>query len=376
MLAAQWSLCSMTTNHYAPWPLITDQWSLCSLTNDHYAHWPLITMLTDHVEWTGDLRLGTLRGGAGQQVVDVDERAAVGWHELAQLVQCPHPLVGTWTGKRTLDNTQYCIFSLSSISDEHPIKTPVGVLPMTCWSEGKQPSRQTGWHRKPHKWLVLGRSGVLRSSRHYLQVQSQGHHTINHLEEGGVERGRTRWKEGELDNLSWKDEKGQSPIRQTLEPLHQGHIGKTSERQGGMHRYHPELNWTAEHADSLRQLSWAQVAREAARQYIYAYTCSTLIFFSKFPFCCLWNSSIIVYGLFQVHRYHPELNWNDEHDDSLRQLSWAQAAREAARRGMIPRSIVFSSLKSSRHVTRSMEGRDRMVRSDSMSSGAAAGMMG
>ena len=63
-------------------------------------------------------------------------------------------------------------------------------------------------------------------------------------------------------------------------------------------------------------------------------------------------------------------------EDSLRQLSWAQAAREAASLGMMPRSMVFSSLKSSRQVTRSMEGRDRMVRSDSMSRGAAAGMMG
>jgi len=37
--------------------------------------------------------------------------------------------------------------------------------------------------------LLLGRSGVLRSMRHYLRAQSQGHHTIDHLEERGVERG-------------------------------------------------------------------------------------------------------------------------------------------------------------------------------------------
>ena len=39
---------------------------------------------------------------------------------------------------------------------------------------------------------LLGRSEVLRSSRHYLRAQSQGHHTIDRLEERGVERGSAR----------------------------------------------------------------------------------------------------------------------------------------------------------------------------------------
>jgi ribonuclease HI len=37
--------------------------------------------------------------------------------------------------------------------------------------------------------LRLGRSEVVRSLRHYLRAQSQGHHTIDHLEERGIERG-------------------------------------------------------------------------------------------------------------------------------------------------------------------------------------------
>jgi hypothetical protein len=37
--------------------------------------------------------------------------------------------------------------------------------------------------------LRLGRSEVVRSLRHYLRAQSQGHHTIDRLEERGVERG-------------------------------------------------------------------------------------------------------------------------------------------------------------------------------------------
>ncbi len=40
--------------------------------------------------------------------------------------------------------------------------------------------------------LLLGRSEVLRSLRHYLRAQSQGHHTIDRLEERGVERGSAR----------------------------------------------------------------------------------------------------------------------------------------------------------------------------------------
>ena len=40
--------------------------------------------------------------------------------------------------------------------------------------------------------LLLGRSEVLRSSRHYLQAQSQRHHTIDRLEERGVEKGSAR----------------------------------------------------------------------------------------------------------------------------------------------------------------------------------------
>ena len=37
--------------------------------------------------------------------------------------------------------------------------------------------------------LHLGKSEVLRNSRHYLWVHSQGHHTLNRLEERGMGRG-------------------------------------------------------------------------------------------------------------------------------------------------------------------------------------------
>ena len=40
--------------------------------------------------------------------------------------------------------------------------------------------------------LFLGRSEVLRSLRHYLQAQNQGHHTIDRLEERGRKIGSAR----------------------------------------------------------------------------------------------------------------------------------------------------------------------------------------
>ena len=40
--------------------------------------------------------------------------------------------------------------------------------------------------------LLLGRSEVLRSLRHYLRAKSQEHHTTDRLEERGVERGSAR----------------------------------------------------------------------------------------------------------------------------------------------------------------------------------------
>ena len=40
--------------------------------------------------------------------------------------------------------------------------------------------------------LLIGKSELLRSLRHYLQAQTQGHHTIDRLEEIDVERESAR----------------------------------------------------------------------------------------------------------------------------------------------------------------------------------------
>ena len=91
--------------------------------------------------------------------------------------------------------------------------------------------------------LLLGRSEVLRSFRHYLTAQSQGHRTIDCLEERGVERGSAR----------------RSSLKRTREGHRQSdehwnrfkrNVEETSGRRGGAHtyglfrahRYYIELN--------------------------------------------------------------------------------------------------------------------------------------
>ena len=61
---------------------------------------------------------------------------------------------------------------------------------------------------------------------------------------------RKAWKEEALDDLTWKDERGLSSIRRTLEPFQRQHleiVWETGWSAYGLfraHRYHLELNWT------------------------------------------------------------------------------------------------------------------------------------
>ena len=73
--------------------------------------------------------------------------------------------------------------------------------------------------------LLLGRSEVLRSLRHYLRAQSQGHHTSDRLEERGVER-------GSASRFSLKGRK-RAVINQTnTRTISKGMLG-TAERRDG-----------------------------------------------------------------------------------------------------------------------------------------------
>ena len=91
-------------------------------------------------------------------------------------------------------------------------------------------------------WL-LGRSEVLRSLRHYLRAQSQGHHIIDRQEERGVERGSARWS----------FLKGREAIvsQTNIGPVSKATLGKLPRDGSGAHmgffrahRYHLQLNWT------------------------------------------------------------------------------------------------------------------------------------
>jgi len=64
--------------------------------------------------------------------------------------------------------------------------------------------------------LLLGRSEMLRSLKHYMRAQIQGQHSIDHLEEKGVERGSATRSSLKSD---WNCFKG----------------NETAERQGGAH---------------------------------------------------------------------------------------------------------------------------------------------
>ena len=91
--------------------------------------------------------------------------------------------------------------------------------------------------------LCLGRSEVLRSLRHYMRAQSQGHHSINRLVERGVERGST-------DDLFWKDKQGPLSIRRTLKLFQKQcqrnfcEMGWSAYGLFQAHGYHLQLNWT------------------------------------------------------------------------------------------------------------------------------------
>ena len=75
--------------------------------------------------------------------------------------------------------------------------------------------------------LLLGISEVLRSLSHYLRAQSQGHHTIDRLEERGVERGSAR-------RPSLKGRERAIVNQRTLEPFQRQRWGAL-ERRGGAH---------------------------------------------------------------------------------------------------------------------------------------------
>ena len=72
--------------------------------------------------------------------------------------------------------------------------------------------------------LLLGRSEVLRSLRHYLRAQSQGHRTIDRLEDrGGDKRSSSKGRERDIIN------------QMNIGNVSKATTGNLSERRGGAH---------------------------------------------------------------------------------------------------------------------------------------------
>ena len=103
----------------------------------------------------------------------------------------------------------------------------------------KQPSQL--WLACGNCGLLLRRSEVLRSLRHYLRVQSQGHHTIDRLEERGVERGSYR----QSCSKGWERAIVNQTNNGTVSKATLGKLlrdGWSAYRLFRAHKYHLELN--------------------------------------------------------------------------------------------------------------------------------------
>ena len=107
--------------------------------------------------------------------------------------------------------------------------------------------------------LLLGRSEVLTSLRHYLWTQIQGYNTIDRLEETGVERGSTR-----RSSLKGRERVFASQTNiGTVSKATLGKLPREREREMGSsayglfrtHIYHLELNWTVR----IMETQWRRV---------------------------------------------------------------------------------------------------------------------
>ena len=92
--------------------------------------------------------------------------------------------------------------------------------------------------------LLLRRSEVLRNLRHYLRAQSQGHHTIDRLEDSGMGRGSTRRSSLKGRERAIVNQTNIGTVsKATLGKLLRVGVERINYRLFRAHRYHLELNW-------------------------------------------------------------------------------------------------------------------------------------
>ena len=109
-----------------------------------------------------------------------------------------------------------------------------GELPCTCHSEGKRLTEQIDWRAKqPSQVACFSEAEVLRSLRHWLRAQSRGHHTIDRLEERGVERESAR-------RSSLKGRERAIVNQKKIGTVSKATLGKMSEGRDGAHKVFTE----------------------------------------------------------------------------------------------------------------------------------------
>ena len=123
--------------------------------------------------------------------------------------------------------------------------------PVDCFSEDLK--RWEAWDTIPAE--------VLRNLRHSCRHKAKD---ITLL----IAWRREAWKEEALDNLPWKDERGPSAIKQTLEQFqrqHQENLWETHWNAHGLfwaHRYYLELNWwrnSERYGGAVPETTWKQM---------------------------------------------------------------------------------------------------------------------
>ena len=126
---------------------------------------------------------------------------------------------------------------------------------LTCWSEGNDWADRLAGKATLKYGLLLGRSEVLRSLKHYLWALSQGHHTVNHLEERGAERRNARYSSLKGWEIAIVSQTNIGTISKAM-------LGKL-QRDGveriwafWVHRHHLELNWTQSLASSWQRFGF------------------------------------------------------------------------------------------------------------------------
>ena len=91
------------------------------------------------------------------------------------------------------------------------LQTPVGELPWTCRNQ-ERPSRYTGRQSNPQKWLASQRIWSV------VKLETTRGYKAKDITPSITWR-REAWKEEALDDLPWKNKRGPSSIRWTLEPF-------------------------------------------------------------------------------------------------------------------------------------------------------------